>query len=120
VVVAAAAAHRQAQERRGRRLDAVDDAFDAPLLVDDAALGVHPVVAVEPRRDLLRLRRVGQQIAGDLFDGELIERHVLVVGVDDPVAPVRHEALGVGLIPMRVGVARRVEPRDGHLLAVMG
>ena len=68
VLVAARAAHRQAHERAGRRLDAVDDVLDLILLGDRPALEVDHVVAVEAGRDLLLEGRVGQQIAGELLD----------------------------------------------------
>ena len=48
------------------------------------------MIAVETRRDLLVERRVRQQVARDLLDRELIERHVAVERVDHPVAPRPH------------------------------
>ena len=53
---------------------------------------------------------LGQQVAGELLDGELVERHVAVEGVDHPVAPAPHDALAVALVAVGVGVAGRVEP----------
>ena len=55
----------------------------------------------------------GQQVAGDLLDGELVERHVAVEGVDHPVAPAPHRALAVALVAVGVGVAGGVEPAAG-------
>ena len=54
VVVAAGAAHRQAEEDHRRRLDPVDTVLDAPFLLDRAGLGDGPVIAVEPGGDPLR------------------------------------------------------------------
>ena len=51
---------------------------------------------------------------------KLIERHVLVVGVDHPVAVAPHLARSVGLVPAGVGVAGAVQPLGGHPLAVSG
>ena len=50
----------------------------AELLVVGAALGVGQRVAVEGGGDELVVGRVGQQVAGQLFDGELVERLVRV------------------------------------------
>ena len=61
---------------------------------------------------------VGQQVAGELLDRELVERHVAVEGVDHPVAPPPHVALAVGLVAVGVGIAGRVEPAGRHPLAV--
>jgi len=66
--------------------------------------------------DDLGFERVGQQVAGELLDGELVERLVLVVGADDPVAPRPHRARGVALEAVAVRVAREVEPLHRHLL----
>ena len=61
---------------------------------------------------------LGQQVAGQLLDRELVERQVAVEGVDDPVAPRPHAAQAVDVVAVRVGVAGRVEPGHGHPLAV--
>ena len=120
VVVAAGAPQGQAHPHRPRRRHPVDHVLDQELLGDDAALAVLAVVPVEGGGDALLEGRVRHQVARDLLDGELVERHVRVVGVDDPVAVAPHRPLGVGLIAARVGVAGRVEPVDGHPLAVGG
>ena len=126
VVVAAAAVEGQAQPSRARRLHAVNDGLDTPLLRDEAALAVDAVVAVEARGDervevsgsefwVLSFR---EQVAGELPHGELVEAHVLVEGFDDPVAPRPHRARAVGLEAVAVGVAGVVEPEHRHALAV--
>ena len=120
VVVAARAAHRQAQPHGAGRGDAIDDALHEELLRDDAHLRVHAVVAVEPGGDLLVQRRVRQQIARELLDREPIEGQVPVEGVDDPVAPARHVAPLVREVAGRVREARRRQPGRGHPLAVAG
>ena len=75
-------------------------------------------MTVEPGRQTLVVGRARQQIPGQLPRDELIERHVAVERVDDPVAPRPHVAHPVVLIPVGVGVARQVEPLDRHPLAV--
>jgi len=68
--------------------------------------------------DFLLECRAGQQIAGQLFDGELIERHVAIEGVDDPVAIQPDVAMVVDVVAVGVGVAGQVEPFLRHPLAV--
>ena len=87
VIVAAGAADREAEPDGRGRLDAIDDILDAILLVDDAGFVGHHVIAIEAGRDLLIERRIGQQVAGELLDGELIERQVRVEG---PITQSRH------------------------------
>ncbi len=68
--------------------------------------------------DHLILRRLRQQVAGQLLDGEPVEGHVAVEGIDHPIAPAPHVALAIALVAIAVGVARGFEPRVGHALAV--
>ena len=74
---------------------------------------------MESGRDALRLRGVGQQVAGKLLDGEFIERQVLVERLDHPIAIRPHRAPGVDVITVGIGIARQVEPQPRHSLAVM-
>ena len=60
------------------------------------------------------------QVAGDLVDRELIERHVAVERGDDPVAVLPDRPGGVDVEAVRVGVAGLVEPEPPPPLAVMG
>ena len=118
VVVALGAARGQPHPHRGRRVRAVEDVLDPVLLRDRAALEVDHVVPVETGRQQLLRRRIRQQVAGKLVDGELVERLVRVEGVDHPVAPAPHEALVVDVVAVRVGVAGRVQPGARHVLPV--
>jgi hypothetical protein len=77
------------------------------------------VVPVEAGGDFLLERGVGQEIAGELLDGELVEGFVLVEGADHPVAPRVQLAVAVHLVAVGVGVARGIEPVGGHAFAVM-
>ena len=63
--------------------------------------------------------RAGQHVAGELLDRELIERHVGVEGVDDPIAIRPDRARPVLLVAVGVGVAGQVEPAPRPALAVM-
>ena len=58
-------------------------------------------------------------VTGQLLDGELIERQVFVEGVDDPIAPLPKAALGIDMVPVRVRVARGIQPIMRHLFAVI-
>ncbi len=118
VRMAPRAAHRQPHERARRGLDPIHHVFDLILLGDRAAFEVDHVIAVEPRGDLLLARRTGQQISRDLLDDERIEGEIPVERANHPVAPRPHAAQAVDVIAVGVGVARRIQPRHGHALAV--
>ena len=119
MVVAPGAAEGQAQPGQAGGLDAVDHGLDPPFLGDRAALAGQPVVPVEAGGDELVAVRLGQEVAGDLLDGELIERQVPVERADHPVAPGGHVAAAVGLVAVAVGVSGEVEPGHRHPLAVV-
>src|SRR5207249_986957 len=76
VIVALATTDRQPEEDRAGGIDAIDDRLDPELLDVDAAFLIAKRIAVEAGRHLLALRGVGEQIAGELLDGEAVERQV--------------------------------------------
>ncbi len=65
----------------------VDHGFHAKLFVVRTAFLIHQRVAVKPGCNQLIFRRCRQKITGDLFDRELIERHVLIECLNHPVTP---------------------------------
>ena len=73
---------------------------------------------MKARRDELLVRRLGQQIASDLLNCELVETLVAVKGFDDPFAVRPHLPVIVEMQAVRVGVARRIQPVAGAMLPV--
>ena len=63
---------------------------------------------------------IGQQVAGQLVDDELVEGLVAVEGLDHPVAVGPDDASGVGGVAGTVGIAGEVEPLAGPMFAVGG
>ena len=120
MIMAAGAFGGQAEQGGAGRADAVGDVFDAIFLVDDAAFGVDDVITVEGRGQPLGVRRVRQQVAGELFGDELAEGGVMIEGLDDPVAPAPHRAGGVVIEAMGVGIAGDVEPVLGETFTEAG
>ena len=119
VVVALRARQRRAQPHRRGGVDAIDEDFVARLVRIDATLFVGHRVAVEAARDLLLSGGIGKHVAGDLLDGERVERHVAVQRVDDPVAVLPHRAAVVFFVAVGVRIAREVEPRARPSFAVV-
>ena len=118
VVVALGAAQRQAHPDLHGRINAVLDGRDAKLLVVGSPFRVGHRVAMKGRRHKLLERRLRQQVAGDLLDGELVERQVAVQGVDHPVAVAPNDAQRIGAVAFAIGIARQIEPDSGPALAV--
>ena len=110
-------AHRRRLPDLPGGVHAINRRRHAKLLVIRAALGVDLGVAMKCRRDLIRQRGVRQQISGELADGELIERQILIQGADDPITIRPDGAQRVFLITHRISIARRVQPRCRPTLA---
>ena len=72
------------------------------------------MVAIEAAGDEVVGPGVGQQVSGELREGEPVPGHVAVEGVDHPVAPAPHVAGTVGLIAVAVTVAGILHPAVGH------
>ena len=119
VIVAARAAERQPEKCGAGGGHAVHDRLHAVLLEIDAAFIVARRIAMEAGGDQLIHGRVRQHVARDLFDRELVERHVVIQRIDDPVAIFPDLARGVDGVAVGIGVARHIEPMPAPSLAVM-
>src|SRR6185503_4865964 len=80
------AGHREAKPSGCRGCDTVLHGFGPIFLVITATLIVDLGIAIEPGGNFLFEGRVGKEVAGELFDRELIKRHVFIEGLDDPLA----------------------------------
>ena len=72
-------------------------------------LGLHGV-AMETRRDTVGNRGVRQHVPGELGDGELVERHVVGVGIDHPVTKEPYLPQAICRVATGVGVPGLIEP----------
>ena len=117
MVVALGAAERRAQPHARGVANAVGEVDRAVLLRLRAALLGRLQQSVVAGGDALRVRRAGQQVAGQLLGGEAVEGQVGVPGSDHPVAVAPHRARVVAVVPDAVGVAHEVEPEERHPLA---
>ena len=119
MVVALGAGDGEAEPCGGGGVDAVEEDDVALFFGDGAAFSVEEVVAIEGGGDELVFGGIGEEIAGELFDGEAVEGHVAVEGADYPVAPDVLVGIAVLLEAVAVGVAGGVEPWEGHAFAVV-
>ena len=119
VVVTLGAAHGAAEPRGGNGANPLGTVFRQILLILRATLAGHHVQPIVTGGDELLRRGIGQQIARQLLDGELVEALVPIEGIDHVVA-VRKDALI--LIAMKsngIGEPRNIQPPHGHALSVM-
>ena len=118
MVVALGAVGGQAEVDPAHRLHAVGGVVGEVLLDDRAAFIGRRVAALEAGGDALLFGGVGEQVAGELLECELVEGLIAVEGLHDPVAVRPHLAIGVEVQAVRVGVAGGVEPVAGAVFAV--
>ena len=119
VIVANRATGGQAKPDLRRRFRAVARVEHADIPRRSRRLRCGDIAAIEAAGDFLVERVVGQQIAGELLDGELVERLVAIEGVDDPIAIRPHLAVIIEVNAVGIGVTRGVEPITGAMFAVL-
>ena len=121
VRVALGAAERKAEPDRADGIGPVDRLLHSVLLGVRTPFRVMQRVPMKAAGNLLLLCGLRQQIAGNLFGGELVERLIGVQGCDDPVAiPPGERALAVFLVTVAIRVAGLVQPMPPPPFAVMG
>ena len=110
VVMALGAGHRQTQPGGGCRVDPIEENHIALLLGNRSTFSVEQMVAIESAGDLLIDGRIGQQVAGKLPEGELVEGEVFIQGPYHPIAPEPLPCIAVLLESIAIGIAGSIEP----------
>lgn len=110
----------QAERGRASGVDAVEDRFHPELFDVDATFLVDRCVAVESGGDLLGDVGAGHEVAGQLVDGELVERLIAVQGANHTVAILPDLTRGVDAVAAGVGVTDHIEPSANPAFAVVG
>ena len=110
VVMALGAGHRQTQPGGGCRVDPIKENHIALLLGNRSTFAVEQMVAIESAGDLLIVGRIGQQVAGKLPEGELVEGEVFIQGPYHPIAPEPLPSIAVLLESIAIGIAGSIEP----------
>ena len=119
VVMALSTLNRDTQDALADGVHTIEHGFHPELLRVDASFLVDHRIAEKASGDDLILRRFRQQIAGQLFDDELIVRQVAVEGFDHPVA-VKPDLAGlVLLVAVGIGVTSGIEPQPSPALSVV-
>ena len=118
VIVALGAACGESLEDTHGGADAVGGIHHADFFRNGTALTGGGQAAVEAGGDFLIEGGVWEHVAGHLFEGELIEGHVAVEGLDDPIAVGPDGAVVVIMDAVGVAIPGDVEPVPPHLLAV--
>ena len=120
MVVTTSAGHRQTQPHRGRRLGAIEDVFDAGLFRNPSSFAVVHVVAIETTGDNLLIGGTRDQVSRQHLPGELIKRHVVIQGMNQPIPPGPHGSGRVILKSIGIGVSSSLQPIPCHPFSVPG
>ncbi len=118
MVVTAAALEGESQKRRPHRIDAIGDISHAELFFDDTPFFILHMQSIEGGRQTLSFGGLRQQIPRQLPGQKLIERQVLIEGLNDPVAIRPDGSKAVHLIAMGIGVPGNIQPLDRHPLTI--
>jgi len=117
VVVAAGALEGERHETGADGVHAVGNAVLAEFFGHRAAFVGFAVDAAEGGGEFLVAGGVWQKVAGELLTDKLVERQVVIEGLDHPIAVGPGVHVHVGLIAKGVGVTRDIKPRRRHALA---
>ena len=109
-----------AQPNRAGHVDPVKHLIGSAGLLGRSAFRVEGRGPMKPRSHLLGKGCIGQKIARELLDGELIEGHVIVEGLHDPVSPCPTGPYHVLVNTSGITVAGEVEPVARPPLSKMG
>ena len=118
VGVALRAAGGKAKPSRAGGGDAVGHGVVAELERIDTAFFIEHGVAMKAGGDDLLGRGVGEHVAGELLDGELVEGLVGIERLDDVVAVGPDGTVAVFFVAVGVGVSGEVKPATGPAFAV--
>ena len=109
--VAARTPNRQSEPHCAGGLCAIEAGFHTKLFLIRAAFRIGQRLPVKGSGQPLHGSRIGQQVPCDLLNRELVEWHVAIDGVDDPVAPPPGVwSRPIFLVAIRVGIPGQVEP----------
>src|SRR5690606_35998452 len=89
------------------------------FFVIGTTFGIIHCIPVKRGGNYLLIGRIGKHIARKLFDGELIKRLVFIKTSDHIIAVSPYDPRRICLVPLGVGVPRKVKPPCGPFFAKM-
>ncbi len=108
----------KAEKSGAERVYPIDHVSDSIFFLNNPAFLVLHMEPIESGGKLLFLCRVRKKIARDLIRAKLVERHVLIEGLDHPVAVRPNRPVPIHLVSVGVRVTREIEPVGRHPFSV--
>jgi hypothetical protein len=118
VIVALGTPDRESQKGGAGGCQPIHDRLDPELFPVDPALLVDLGVSVETGGDFFLVARIGEHVASELLDHELVEGKVAVDRVDHPVPIEPDVPRCVDAVSVRIGIPRDVQPPAGPAFSV--
>ena len=107
----------QAHEHLAGCFCAITCVQDQILFRNSSAFVGCDIAAIKSSGNALLEGRVGQKVACQLFDSELVKRHIFVERADHPVSVRPHFPVVIEMNAMRIGITSHVEPITATMLA---
>ena len=99
------------------RVDAIKHCFDAELLIIAAAFIVRLCQPLATRCYKILHLGIRHQVAGDLLDSEVVERHVAIESVNHPIAIFPNVSPTINSEAARICVTNLIKPNAGPAFA---
>ena len=96
----------------------IHDIFDPEFLSNSSPLIGGGMVAIKTGGDFLIIRGIREKISGQLLDRKLVEGHIVLICVQDPVPPRPHISGSIIMKDGSVSVTGRVHPNKGHTFSI--
>ena len=100
----------ESQPDRARGSNAIEDAVDSELLRINTAFLIDLSVAMKAGRNTLIIGGFRQEVARQLFDRKLIERHIAIQGIHNPVTVLPDLSWSIDRIAIAVRIASLIQP----------
>ena len=92
--------------------------FNPEFLSNDSSLIGGGMVAIKTGGDFLIIRGIREKISGQLLDRKLVEGHIVLVCIQDPVSPGPHISGAIIMKDGSVSVTGRIHPDKGHAFSI--
>ena len=120
MVVTGSASRSQPEPNRRGRFHSVDGITHVILVIDGTAFTGRYITAVKPCRDPLFQGWLGQQIASELFHGELIKRLIAVERPNHPISVRPDRTFIVQMQSVRITITCSIQPEACHVFPIPG
>ena len=96
----------------------IHDIFNSEFLSNNPPLIGGGMVTIKTGGDFLIIGGIREKISGQLLDRKLVEGHIVLIRVQDPVPPGPHVSGAIIMKDGSVSVPGRIHPDQGHAFSI--